>query len=267
MNRAAQIRLAVSITALALVAAACGENPLADVGRRSSDWIGGGEGQPPVVPSGSTVPAPALRNGSGQVVWANDDLGFPSIPDPRQVVAEVWDRSSQIDRFVQASRFEISVALPGVKFPGVLPATVQHVTSQLVYNPAVGELSESLLAAFGLWAVEPYSKSKLAGQAAVLSVMVPAPADATSTQDATGCGRFSERDLAACEQVTLEAGTGWLLEDASGKTLVWLDGDYRYELFHRPEVDTELVKEMAETMVPLAEVGEAVAAAHRIGPG
>jgi hypothetical protein len=66
------------------------------------------------------------------VEWVNDGLGAPEPgEDP---VARVLERRSSFERFVQASRFEITAALPGIRFPEVLPSDVRFVTSQLVYS-------------------------------------------------------------------------------------------------------------------------------------
>jgi hypothetical protein len=47
----------------------------------------------------------------------------------------------------------------------------------------------------------------------------------------------------------------WSLEASNGTTLVWFDGDYRYELFGRTFVAVAALQEMVNDLVPLADLG------------
>ena len=71
---------------------------------------------------------------------------------------------------MQAGRFEIAAALPGVEFPRLVPEKVTHISSQLVFDPLTGTLDVGTSAAFGLWTAEPYTVPRIEGQLVVLRV-------------------------------------------------------------------------------------------------
>jgi len=47
----------------------------------------------------------------------------------------------------------------------------------------------------------------------------------------------------------------WSLEASNGTTMIWFDGEYRYELFGRSYVAPAALQEMAIGLVPLSELG------------
>ena len=231
---------------------ACGENPLQSIGARSSEWI-----NEPTVPTTVTVdtttptvvPAVLLQ-------WANDGIETESLDDQEAVVQEVFGRREG-DRFVQASRFEIAAALPGVAFPGLAPSGAEWVSSQLVIDND-GTVARDPSAAFGIWSVQPYTRSRSVGQMAVIRVAtdpVAAEEVAASGSDPS-CERFSDRSADQCEVLTLRDRPTWLLTETGGSTLVWFDGDYRYELFGRSFVPVSVLRDMTSAMEPLSSLAE-----------
>ncbi|MGH8874163.1 MAG: hypothetical protein ACRDVM_02765 [Acidimicrobiia bacterium] len=235
---------------------ACGDDPLAQAGNRSSTWIQEASGGPPLTPTVTTVPVIRAHR-SSSLTWVNDELGVPVVAGPREVLRAVWTRGGQ-DRFVQASRSEIAAALPAVQFPSVVPEAVEYVTSQLVFDPETGSLSDEWAAAFGLWSVVPYSRSRNAGQEGVLWVAADGPGGSS------GCERFPDRQE-ECETATLSDGPAWRLSEDYGSTLVWFEEGYRYELFTRRDVPEDLALRMAEEMAPLAELSDGRAAGTTSG--
>ncbi|MEX2624206.1 MAG: hypothetical protein WD651_10800 [Acidimicrobiia bacterium] len=236
-----------------LLIIACGPNPLAGVGEGASDWIG-----EPVV---STLPV-ANDNGSGLVAtreadWYNENLSEVPGTTPNEIIAGVFARSSPQDRFAQATPAEIAAALPDLWFPAALPPEVGYITSQLVYDRSTGQLATDQAAAFGLWIVEPYTRSRSVGQQGILTVAIdPAGADlmASGAGD-TSCSRYSSFG-GECVESEVEDTPAWALSDQSGITLIWFKGDFRYELFLRVGVDPDLALEMAESARPLGNLIE-----------
>ncbi len=157
------------ISLLALLVA-CGPDPLAQVGEGSSDWI-----QEPTVTTvaSSDVGGLALAPVVGSD-WFNNDLAPVGGTSPDEIIAGVYARAKPSDPFVQATPAEIAIALPGVVFPSLAPPEVRYITSQLVYDLGHLTLAADEVAAFGLWTVEPYTRSRSVGQQGVFTVMADA---------------------------------------------------------------------------------------------
>ena len=231
--------------------AACGDAPLGGVGEGASDWIGA-----PTIESSATTAsdgptlAPVRR-----VEWFNGDLAPVAGTTSAEIISGVYARAQSSDPFVQATPAEIALALPGVEFPSQVPPEVRYVTSQLVYDLAQLTLSTEQVAAFGLWSVEPYTRSRSVGQQAVLTVINDAEglaALASGTAD-TSCARFIDRS-AECSVTTVEDGPAWELTDRLGTTLVWYSATYRYELFLRSGVNRDWGVQIAGSARPLDAV-------------
>lgn len=246
-------RTGVLAVAVALSVVACGDAPLASMGQRSSGWIN----EPEVTTTiRHRVETPRLVPGSN-LRWFNDDIVTESLStreDRDAIVAEVFGRREG-DRFIQASRFEIAAVVPDIEFPTVAPYTVEWVSSQLVLENN-GRLSAEPTVAFGFWSSVPYRASRSVAQLAVLRVSNdPTTAEEVRQSDAAlSCGRFAERDTDECILIRVEGKDIWKLISASGTTLIWFGGPYRYELFGRLSVPADVLEEMAAKAASLAEV-------------
>lgn len=246
--------------------AGCGETPLANLGEVSDEWLSARES--PTTPVTFTVtnrPSISLSAPDADVVvdWVNDVLGDPVSSHPADAVAAVWSRSNKQDRYVQASRFEIAAALPGLQFPKLLPLRVGYITSQLVFEPATGNLGDGVVAAFGFWSEEPYSKSRSVAQLAVLTVAPdPTPADEVvpdtigvpdDPPEDTRCEDLTGSTGENCLPMRLENGDpAWSLEVANGWRLVWQAHGYEYDLFVRNAANTDVLARMAASVEHLA---------------
>jgi len=243
MSRTAGLLLAVC-----LVLSACGPDPLAGVGEGASQWIG-----EPTVP---TVPVDESTGSELQLTrnvdWYNENLSEVPGTTPGEIIAGVFARSSPQDRFAQATPLEIAAALPDISFPAALPPDVKYITSQLVYDRSTGQLAADQVAAFGLWIVEPYTRSRSVGQQGILTVVAD-PEGADLLESGVGditCARYTSFG-GDCTQIEVDDQPGWNLADQTGSTLVWFNGDLRYELFLRIGVDPELALDVAESSRPL----------------
>ncbi|MGH3649474.1 MAG: hypothetical protein ACRDU9_02095 [Acidimicrobiia bacterium] len=235
----------------ALVLSACGEAPLESIGLRSSDWIN----EPTVPTTVAVVTTTPTVIPVERLLWSNDGIENP-VPadDIAGILAEVF-RRRQGDRFIQASRSEIVAALPDVGFPGRAPAAAEWVSSQLVFNND-GAVADDPSAAFGIWSAEPYTRSRSVAQMIVLRVSIdPEAAAELASGVVPSCARFSERTTEECEIISVGERDTWLLNAASGSTLIWFQGTYRYELFGRSFVPFEILRGMSGDMVPLALIG------------
>ena len=135
---------------------------------------------------------------------------------------KVWLRRDGEGRFIQASRLEIASALPEIRFPGLIPDDVGWITSQLVFDvSAHASLDGGTSAAFGLWAVEPYTVSE--GRVAVLRI-----------------GRATDDQQAEPFEIVADVVD-------EGLSLNWVTGIYRYELFCRTILPEDVCWQMAET--------------------
>jgi hypothetical protein len=236
-------------TICCLLVVACGDAPLAGVGGKSSDWIG----EPTLATTNTTAAdGPALAS-VHRTEWFNGDLTPVGGTTPAEIIAGVYTRARASDPFVQATPAEIAVALPGIEFPSQVPPEVRYITSQLVYDLSQLTLATEQVAAFGLWSVEPYTRSRSVGQQAVLTVVNDPEglAAIASGMADTSCARYIDRQ-AQCVVTTVRDRPAWQLVDSLGVTLVWFTDTYRYELFLRSGVNRSLAEEMAESARPLS---------------
>jgi hypothetical protein len=230
------------------VVAACGPDPLSQIGVGSSDWI-----QEPTV---TTVPSTQVGGSALAPVigsdWFNNDLAPVGGTSPAEIISGVYARANPSDPYVQATPAEIAIALPGVVFPSLTPPEVRYITSQLVYDLSDITLAADQVAAFGLWTVEPYTRSRSVGQQGVFTVVPDdegLAAVASGTAD-TSCARFIDQHV-DCSVQEVDNGPAWELTDQLGTTLVWYGESYRYELFLRSGLAPGLAIEMAESVRPL----------------
>lgn len=230
------------VGSMALAASACSDTSLVALGDRSTDWIGEAAVATDVIPAPVPVDVPEA------LVWANDSLGVPSAPEPDQVLTGVVDRAAKGDRFVQASRFEIARVLPGVAFPRRVPKGVEAITSQLIVSTAGDRLDDEDYATFGLWTVEPYTKSRSVGQRGVLTI--------GPSSESPACGRLVEPSVGSCSEVDIDGLRASRFDGESGQTWVWSDARYEYRLFLRGSAETNRseVEAMTATLVALADL-------------
>ena len=234
----------------ALVLAACGGSPLESIGLRSSEWI-----NEPTVPT--TVPVitttPTIVD-VGQLQWANDDIETENLDDHDALLAEVFSRREG-DSFIQASRFEIAAALPGISFPAEAPNGAEWVSSQLVFDND-GSLDDDPSAAFGIWSAEPYSRSRSVAQMVVIRVALDQQGAEEVAEAGSGasCARFSARDTESCEITIVDDRPTWVLGSSGGSTLIWFDSPYRYEVFGRNFVSVSILQDMSATTVTLDSI-------------
>jgi hypothetical protein len=87
----------------------------------------------------------------------------------------------------------------------------------------------------------------------VMTVSVDAEGAAEVASGAnTSCERFADRTNEVCAVSTVSGRPVWSLEAANGTTMIWFDGEYRYELFGRSYVTTEALQRMVLDPVPLS---------------
>jgi hypothetical protein len=215
------------LAVLVVIAAACGEEGLLDgVGERAQRAVVGTTTTteaPDDVPVGDDTEASVSAAG---VPWYNDGIADEAIGLPSYTIDKVWDRGHESGRYVQSSRAEIAIALPGIQFPAQVPAEVSAVTSQLVFLEDVATLDAGTSAAFGLWEAEPYSSDD--ARVGVLRV---------------GEGR-GDVDLGEVRAEVVTAGI----------SLIWTDGRYRYELFCRAALPEEECRAMMASAAPLRDL-------------
>ena len=220
------MRRSVVLICLSLIVSSCGD-ALGGVGDLSHRIVYGSE-----TTTSTVLPPPdsevlGLKGITG-LVWTNDGLGADTagLSQPELITA-VWMRGDRIDPFVQASRREISIALPGIEFPQLSPDRITHVSSQLLFDQLTGILDATTTAAFGLWIGEPYTLPRSDGQLVVLRVGLKTAADA------------AEGEILS-------------FVVADGRELAWVDGPYVYQLFCRTGVSEAACFEMAESTIPLS---------------
>ncbi len=231
--------LFVVVAGLALSGCNLGEQPLAGVGHASGEWVHGAD-QSTTTSTPATTTTTAPVEAIDVVTWVNDDLGAPG--EDEDPVARVLERRVSFERFVQASRFEIAAALPGIRFPEVLPSDVRFVTSQLVYSG--DRLDPAEPAAFGLWTVEPYTKSRSVAQRGVLLVGFAVGAESAADL-CPDTGTCSPLELSGgVEAASVDLPEGW--------TLIWEQEGYRYELFLRGMTTPDVPVDVAASVQPLA---------------
>lgn len=248
-QRGLMFRRAIFICVV-LVVAACGDSPLQSIGQRSSEWINEPT-VPTTVPVITTTPTIVTVD---RLQWANDDIETQNLDDHDALLAEVFARREG-DRFIQASRFEIAAALPGIAFPAEAPIGAKWVSSQLVFDND-GSLAEDPSAAFGIWSAEPYSRSRSVAQMVVLRVALDEEAaeEVAAAGSDVSCARFSDRSTDQCEMATIDGRPTWVLGSSSGTTLIWFDSPYRYEMFARNFVSSSTLRDMIATTVPLDSI-------------
>lgn len=240
-----------AIMAAVFVLTACGDAPFDSLGQRSSGWIA----EPTIVTTTTVATTVPIVVDARILKWFNDGLGGDILDDPEALKVAVFARRGG-DLFVQASRAEIISLLPNVKFPSSTPYLSEYVTSQLVFDER-GDLADDPVAAFGIWSSEPYTRSRSVAQMIIMSVSVdPETASEVAAAGAdNSCERFAERTTEVCAVSTLGGRPVWSLEASNGTTMVWFDGEYRYELFGRSYVTQTALQEMAAEVVPLSELG------------
>lgn len=252
-RRGRQGRATMALAVLVSLSVACSDSALLDLGGRSSGWIGE---VATTVPS-TTTSVPEATRPSAQVNWANDELGEAPPPDaePSDVLAQVFARTGGESRFLQASRAEIAAVTPEVEFPAEVAAGVFYVTSQLVTESRTLRLANEPTVAFGMWSVEPYTRSRSIGQLAVLNVSTDAAAAevANDPNTAPTCTAFSQVENRVCGIETFAEIPVWRLETENGVVHLWYTGSFRYELSARSDVDEEVLHEMVMAMAPLAD--------------
>lgn len=247
---------ALFLVGLVVGSAACSETALTDIGGRSSGWIG--EVATTAVPTTTTVPD--LTHPATSVEWANDTLGDPPAPDDETdlILARIFARSGNDSRFLQATRHEIAALVPEVWFPAEVPAGVQYISSQVVIESRTLRLANDPLLAFGLWSVEPYTRSRSIGQVAVMNVYHdPVAAEvANDPNSPPTCTAFSGVPDRVCGIETFADFPIWRLETQSTITHLWYVGEYRYEMAARTDVDEEMIHLSVTSVVPITEVLE-----------
>jgi hypothetical protein len=222
-NRAVALALAM------VVISGCGD-PLRGVGDLSRRIVHGDEDTSTTttteVTSGAVLD---LKGVNRDVTWFNDGLDAGAGTVPREdLIRAVWERGGDEADFVQASRGEISAALPGIRFPRLVPVAATFVSSQLIFDRQTATLDVSTAAAFGLWAAEPYTVPRTEGQVAVLRVGL----------------RTLDTGQQEGEILTFTLSTG--------RELAWVEGDYVYQLFCRTGVTEEACFAIAESTTPLS---------------
>lgn len=264
------------VLAASSLAGCASDAPLADLGHMTERWIAAAPDPTIIATTTPAVTAPVgllATNGSKTIEWVNDDISdlLPATP-AGEAIAAVWSRSNKDDRYVQASRSEIVAALPALQFPELIPEKVAFITSQLVFNPATGELAPDAVAAFGFWSDKPYTKSRTVSQLAVLMVAIDEPVPEPVVADTIGVPDDQPADMRCddlvgstdqeCKAVTLEDGrAAWSLDATDGWRLVWSARGYSYDLFVRNATDVDLLARMAVSGTELVPVVSALAGA------
>ena len=247
MHRALLAALAL---ALALALSACGDDTLSGLGA-ASDWV-----QEAQVEQAPVLPDPGPEGGSATIAaitWYNGWAEEP-LPDHTTLIREVWDETEGADAFVQATPNEIAVAVPGLSVPSNLSDEVVQVTSQIVYSTSTGNLDNVYVAAFGFWIDEPYLNSREVSQIASLRVAYDSNFTIDPNDPTQGCYRFIDRDFSNCLPAEDVADLAWWVTNIDGVSLIWLEGDFRYELLKRNKLSIEDAESMATSMVPLSGV-------------
>lgn len=240
----------IALVVVAVTLAACGDAPLQAIGERSADWINEPEVVTTTLPPATTPRFVDVEN----LTWYNEDTPGTDLSDRDAVIAGVFQRREG-DRFIQASRAEIVTALPDVRFPSVAPYGAGWVSSQLVIENS-GLLSRDPTAAFGFWSAEPYTRSRSVAQMAVLRVVIDpeTSAEVAERGEDISCARFQDRSTNVCDTLNLDGRQFWKLIGSGGTTLIWFEGDYRYELFGRTFIPIDDLTRMASETIPLGEL-------------
>jgi hypothetical protein len=225
-------RILIVVTA-ALLTAACSD-PLGGVGDLSRRVVHGDETSTTSTTAAAADPGVALED-VGEAVWINDDLDAGvGLISSEALITAIWSRGDSTSSYIQASRREVAAALPGIRFPRLVPTGVRWVSSQLVYDPQSATLDPATAAAFGMWSEVPYSAPRIEAQLAVLRV---------------GFDSFGD----------IEEGDISSFRVAEGRELSWAQGGYVYQLFCRTGVTESSCFAMAEAtgLLSLLEPGDA----------
>ena len=225
------MRHSLWLAAMLVLSVACSDAPLSRVGDISEDVVHQ-EPESTVVGEVEVDAEPDSPYGrASELTWTNDEIEVSALGDAGAVLTAVWDRGGGASSgFIQAARQEIAVALPLVGFPSVVPVSVRHVSSQLVFDTSSGLLDAATSAAFGLWSETPYSVSREAGQQAVLRV-----------------GQGADEGVVDNE-ISIE-------EVPEGISLRWQEQPYTYELFCRVSIESQVCFEVAGSLRPLSDLG------------
>jgi len=227
MTRSRHLRRAAAVAVLAITVASCGDL-LSGVGDLSEQVVHGDRQATTTTTRGTSVD---LRlKGVTDIAWSNDGMDVATANlDRGDTVVAVWlDRENRSAEggFVQATRREVARALPGVRFPQLVPEQITHITSQLVYDTFTTSLDASTAAAFGLWTREPYTAPRGESQLVVLRIGLQ-----------TLAGEPDDEILS--------------FQVPDGTELAWSHGDYVYQLFCRRGIADESCLAMAESMIQL----------------
>lgn len=219
------VKRSVLLIVAVLLASACGDNGLFDgVGNRTQEAVVGTSTTTTAVLVEDGIVASQGTVGSNSVLWLNDGIEGEVTGSQTEVISRVFNRGRP-NRFIQASRVEIALALSSIEFPRVVPRDVRWITSQLVYDTASGTIDTGTSAAFGLWEVEPYTVDE--GRVGVLRVGAAPP------------------------QLLDEIRAESVVE---GLSLTWDHLGYRYELFCRESLPEDLCWEMATSSTSLVVI-------------
>ncbi len=215
----------ISLLAIALLSASCGEAGLLDgLGDRSAQIVHGDTSTTTSTTEPDQADAPLGSVRASDVGWYNDGIADPGFAEPGFVIATVWGRGDGVTSVIQASRREIAAALPGIQFPELLPDRVGWITSQLVYDVASGTLGRDTAAQFGLWHLEPYTVD--GGRTALMWV-----------RPATGADTIGA--------IIPESTT-------TGLTLSWVAESFHYQVSCPVELAEEYCWQLAESAMPLS---------------
>jgi hypothetical protein len=216
------------LLAVAIFVTACGDAGLMDgLGDRSVDYVHGETTSTTTTTEPVRAETPHGTTQSTDLIWINDDIeGEAADGVPTFVISTVWSRGDGVTSVIQASRREISGALPGVQFPELVPDSVGWVTSQLVYDVASGLLGQDTAAQFGLWHKEPYTSDE--GRTAVIRVRPATSADVI--------GPIAAEDT------------------ATGLNLSWVAESYHYVIECPLTLAEESCYQMAESVMPLSQL-------------
>lgn len=237
---------------LALSIASCSDEALGDLGGRTAGWIH----EVATTTTSTSTTTPATIRHALEAEWVNDELGAPQ-PDltDSELLAAIFARSADESRFLQASRDEIAALVPEAAFPATLPVDVAYVTSQIVIESRTLRLARDPVVAFGMWSVEPYTRSRSVGQVAVLTASSdPAGSEVANDPDTEPtCGLFATGDR-LCSIEDFADRPVWRLESEAGVVHIWYAGPFRYELDGRGDLDEEILHTMITSMTPMADL-------------
>ena len=238
------------LAAAMLIIASCGDAPLAGIGDRSSEWIS----EPTILTTTTVAVTIPVVADSGELKWFNDSIKSGPLGNRQRLRDAVFARRGS-DLIVQVNREEIAVLAPSIEFPATSPASAEYVTSQVVFERS-GVLSDEPAVGFGFWSSEPYTRSRTVAQLAVLWVSRDAlgSQEASSVDSGVSCARFSDASTISCELTDRDGLPTWDLISSTGRTWVWFDGIYRYELFVRNSVPEEALVTMVASFEELSRL-------------